>query len=147
MTDISTILSETHDNQNDNSPLKTIEQIGKTNINKEIFFVHNDLNKNLFPKNEKIIIRKKYVKKENSLSKNKTKIIHKNNQILDTTLDFDKLLNILYNQNKEILPKKKKLLSHKRLRKRKDKSGLFNLISKKIFFLLNYIRKKFKKEK
>ncbi len=147
MTDISTILSETHDNQNDNSPLKPIKQNEKPNINKEIFFVLNDLNKNLFPKNEKIIIRKKYVKKENSLSKNKTKIIHKNNQILDTTLDFDKLLNILYNQNKEISPKKKKLLSHKRLRKRKDKSGLLNSLSKKIFFLLNYIRKKFQKEK
>ena len=147
MTDISTILSETHDNQNDNSPLKPIKQNEKPNINKEIFFVLNDLNKNLFPKNEKIIIRKKYVKKENSLSKNKTKIIHKNNQILDTTLDFDKLLNILYNQNKEISPKKKKLLSQKRLRKRKDKSGLLNSLSKKIFFLLNYIRKKFQKEK
>ena len=147
MTDISTILSETHDNQNVNSPLKPIKQNEKPNINKEIFFVLNDLNKNLFPKNEKIIIRKKYVKKENSLSKNKTKIIHKNNQILDTTLDFDKLLNILYNQNKEISPKKKKLLSHKRLRKRKDKSGLLNSLSKKIFFLLNYIRKKFQKEK
>ena len=110
MTDISTILSETHDNQNDNSPLKPIKQNEKPNINKEIFFVLNDLNKNLFPKNEKIIIRKKYVKKENSLSKNKTKIIHKNNQILDTTLDFDKLLNILYNQNKEISPKKKKVV-------------------------------------
>jgi hypothetical protein len=147
MTDISTILSETHDNQNDNSPLKPIKQNEKPNINKEIFFVLNDLNKNLFPKNEKIIIRKKYVKKENSLSKNKTKIIHKNNQILDTTLDFDKLLNILYNQNKEISPKKKKLLSQKRLRKRKDKSGVYNSLSKKIFFLLNYFRKKFKKEK
>ena len=64
MTDISTILSETHDNQNDNSPLKTIQQNEKPNINKEIFFVLNDLNKNLFPKKEKIIIRKKYVKKK-----------------------------------------------------------------------------------
>ena len=57
MTDVSTILSEKQENQNDEISLKLNYQNEK--INKEIFFVHNETNKN----NEKLIIRKKNVNK------------------------------------------------------------------------------------
>ena len=125
MTDVSTILSEKQENQNDEISIKLNYQNEK--INKEIFFVHNELNKN--PK------KKKSVNKENTISKNKEKIIHPNKKIIrTTTLNFDKILNILHNQNKENLgkneKKKKKLLSHKRQRKNKEIRENLSLLSK-----------------
>ena len=119
MTDVSTILSEKQENQNDEILFKPNYQNEK--INKEIFFVHNELNKN--PNNE------------NTISKNKEKIIHPNKKIIrTTTLNFDKILNILHNQNKENLgkneKKKKKLLSHKRQRKNKEIRENLSLLSK-----------------
>ena len=127
MSDISTILREKQENQNDEILLKKNNQNEK--INREIFFVHNETNKN----NEKLFIRKKNVNKENKLSKNK--IIQSSKQIIkNTTLDFDKILNILHNQNKENLgkneKKKKKLLSHKRQRKNKEIRENLSLLSK-----------------
>ena len=50
------------------------------------------------------------------MTQNKTKLIHNNKKELNTTLDFDKILYILHNKE----PKKKKLLSHKRIRKKKN---------------------------
>ena len=131
MSDISTILREKQENQNDEILFKPNYQNEK--INKEIFFVHNELNKN--PNNEKLITKKKSVNKENTISKNKEKIIHPNKKIIrTTTLNFDKILNILHNQNKENLgkneKKKKKLLSHKRQRKNKEIRENLSLLSK-----------------
>ena len=55
MTDVSTILSEKQENQNDEILFKP--NYPNEKINKEIFFVHNELNKN--PNNEKLITKKK----------------------------------------------------------------------------------------
>ena len=124
--DLSLILRETKDNQIEKIPLKQIQENEKVNSNKEIFLIYNEINKNknLYEK-DKIII-KKIVNKENSMTQNKTKLIHNNKKELNTTLDFDKILLILHNKE----PKKKKLLSHKRIRKKKT----HNSESKIIFF-------------
>jgi hypothetical protein len=63
MTDVSTILSEKQENQNDEISIKLNYQNEK--INKEIFFVHNELNKNA--NNERLITKKKSVNMENTI--------------------------------------------------------------------------------
>ena len=114
MTDLSLILRETRENQIENIPLKINHQNENINSNKEIFYHNYELNKNLNDY-QKIVI-KKIVNKENSMTNNKTKIINNNKQNIENILDFDKVLNILHNHK----PKKKKLLSHKRLKKNKN---------------------------
>ena len=114
--DLLLIIRESKENQIEKIPLKTIVENEKINSHKEIFLIHNEINKNKnLHEYDKIII-KKISNKENSMSKNKPKIIHNNKKEINTTLDFDKILYILHNKE----PKKKKLLSHKRIRKKKS---------------------------
>ena len=138
MTDLSFILRETRENQIENIPLKINHQNENINSNKEIFFQNNELNKNLND-NQKIVI-KIILNKENSMTKNKTKIINNNKQKIETILDFDKVLNILYNHE----PKKKKLFSHKRLKKNKNLKSS-NSESKIIYFIIFEIENNLKK--
>ena len=138
MTDLSFILRETRENQIENIPLKINHQNENINSNKEIFFQNNELNKNLND-NQKIVI-KIILNKENSMTKTKTKIINNNKQKIESILDFDKVLNILYNYE----PKKKKLLSHKRLKKNKNLKSS-NSESKIIYFIIFEIENNLKK--
>ena len=112
--DLSLILRETKDNQIEKIPLKQIQENEKVNSNKEIFLIYNEINKNknLYEK-DKIII-KKIVNKENSMTQNKTKLIHNNKKELNTTLDFDKILYVLQK-------KKKKKKSYYLIRKQNKK--------------------------
>ena len=139
MTDLSFILRETRENQIENIPLKINHQNENINSNKEIFFPNNELNKNLND-NQKIVI-KIIINKENSMTKNKTKIINNNKQNIETILDFDKVLNILYSHES----KKKKLLSHKRLKKNKNLKSS-NSESKIIYFIIFEIENNLKKK-
>ena len=138
MTDLSFILRETRENQIENIPLKINHQNENINSNKEIFFQNNELNKNLID-NQKIVI-KIILNKENSMTKTKTKIINNNKQKIESILDFDKVLNILYNHE----PKKKKLFSHKRLKKNKNLKSS-NSESKIIYFIIFEIENNLKK--
>ena len=138
MTDLSLILRETKENQIENIPLKINHQNENINSNKEIFFPNNELNKNLND-NQKIVI-KIIINKENSMTKNKTKIINNNKQNIETILDFDKVLNILYNHES-----KKKKLSHKRLKKNKNLKSS-NSESKIIYFIIFEIENNLKKK-
>ena len=138
MTDLSFILRETRENQIENIPLKINHQNENINSNKEIFFPNNELNKNLND-NQKIVI-KIILNKENSMTNNKTKIINNNKQNIENILDFDKVLNILHNHK----PKKKKLLSHKRLKKNKNLKSS-NSESKIIYFIIFEIENNLKK--
>ena len=138
MTDLSLILRETKENQIENIPLKINHQNENINSNKEIFYHNYELNKNLNDY-QKIVI-KKIVNKENSMTNNKTKIINNNKQNIENILDFDKVLNILHNHK----PKKKKLLSHKRLKKNKNLKSS-NSESKIIYFIIFEIENNLKK--
>ncbi len=130
--DLLLIIRESKENQIEKIPLKPIVENEKINSHKEIFLIHNEINKNKnLHEYDKIII-KKIANKENSITKNKTKIFHNNKKEINTTLDFDKILYILHNKE----PKKKKLLSHKRIRKKKshNSESKINLFDLKFFF-------------
>ena len=130
--DLLLIIRETKENQIEKIPLKQIVENEKINSNKEIFLIHNEINKNKNLHEYAKIIIKKIANKENSITKNKTKIFHNNKKEINTTLDFDKILYILHNKE----PKKKKLLSHKRIRKKKshNSESKINLFDLKFFF-------------
>ena len=130
--DLLLIIRETKENQIEKIPLKQIVENEKINSNKEIFLIHNEINKNKNHHEYDKIIIKKIANKENSITKNKAKIFHNNKKEINTTLDFDKILYILHNKE----PKKKKLLSHKRIRKKKshNSESKINLFDLKFFF-------------